>query len=184
MTEKRQILILFSSTLLLGVSAFLFDIYLATHGNHAAVSDELNPFVSSGPFLVSVWAVLVLLLPFLFLALYFFFGREREPRVVPEFPQHGPRQDALAAPGEHPLHRVPVRIGRERFFRNPAGPPPEKKDRHDHQARQNAGVLIRVLDRGGTDPYEQRVMDFLSQFMSGNVFRLRVPCKDCRGSTG
>jgi hypothetical protein len=169
MTEKRQILILFSSTLLLGISAFLLVIYLAGQGNHAAVSDDLNPFVNSGPFLVSVWAVLVLLLPFLFLAMYFFFGREKEPLVVPEFLSTVP--DKKLSPLE-----VNILFSGSPFASDENGFYATLLDLHRKKKiamtikPDKRGVLIRVLDRRGTDPYEQRVMDFLSQFMSGNVF--------------
>jgi uncharacterized membrane protein len=169
MTEKRQILALFSSTLLLGISAFLLVIYLAGHAHDTPLTDDKNPFVGSGPFMVSVWAVLVLLLPFLFLALYFFFGREKEPRVVPEFfstiptPQLSPLQVNILFSGS------PFASDENGFYATLLDLHRKKKiaiaPRSDHR-----GILIRILDCGGTDPYEQRVMDFLSQFMNGNVF--------------
>lgn len=169
MSEKRQVLIVFASTFLPGISTFLLVFCLAGTRHSIALSDDTNPFVSMGPFLVSVWTVLILLLPFLFLAMYFIFGREKESLVVPEFLSTVP--DKKLSPLQ-----VNILFSGSPFASDENGFYATLLDLHRRKKiaitikPDKRGVLIRVLDCEGTDPYEQRVIDFLSQFMRGNDF--------------
>lgn len=169
MTKKRQILIVFVSTLLLGIVAFALVIFLATVRHPVQYPYDTGPFAITGAFLASVGAVLVLLLPFVFLAIYFLYGREKEPLAVPEFLSTIPDKSLSPLQVNILFSGSPWASDENGFYATLLDLHRKKKIELKVKPDKR-GVLIRILDRSETDAYEQRVMDFFSQFMSGNVF--------------
>jgi uncharacterized membrane protein len=181
MTKKRQILIVFVSTLLLGIGAFALVILLAAVRHPVQSPHDAGSLAVTGAFLASVGAVLVLIIPFVFLAMYFLYGREKEPLAVPEFLSTIPDKNLS------PL-QVNILFSGSPWASDENGFYATLLDLHRRKKIElivkpdKRGVLIRVLERSGTDAYEQRVMDFFSQFMSGNVFDSGFLAKTASGA--
>jgi len=170
MEKNKQITLVFTSTLLSGIFAVLLAFSLPP-STVTGISVPATPdtFLNLlGVYLSQTGAVLVLLIPFLFLSLYFLYGRETTFAVVPEFLSSIPNRNLTPFQVNLLFKGTPHASDEDGFYATLLDLDRKKKikisDRPDKR-----GVIIRICNYHGDDEYEQSVIDFLLKYRVGGV---------------
>jgi hypothetical protein len=171
MDEQRQVVLVVSATLLIALSAvvLLGILFLPVFEEETTVGPLMQLIKTPGGDLVVVGATISLLIPFLFVLMYYLHGRETPAGIVPEYLSDIPNL-SLTPFQVNLLFKDDPRQSDEFGFYATLLHLQRKKRIEIASRKDRRGVIIRILDGSGDDEYERRVLEFFGLYSHNGIF--------------